>query len=152
MNKDNFNRKELAKSLYMKGYTQEDIAQKIGVSTVTVSNWANAETWKEQRAAKSVTRQELVNKILQSIDTLITQANASNDPQQITSIGMELAKLSIVIERLDKKSNIVDIVEAFIAFSSWLEKLAITDAALTPALLKTINSYQDQYITEMLNK
>lgn len=66
--------------------------------------------------AKNVTRPELVNKLLLTIDTLITQVNESEDPALIAGLGDKLAKLSAVIEKLDKKANVVDAIEVFMAF------------------------------------
>lgn len=140
-------KKALARSLYLAGMEQTEIAEKVDVSRVTISKWCTAEGWKEARAAKSITRPELVNKLLLTIDTLITQVNASNDPTLIAGLGDKLAKLSAVIEKLDKKANVVDAIDVFMAFTKWMEFRAQTDPDITPELLKTINRYQDLYIT-----
>ena len=143
-------KKNLARTLYMAGKEQAEIAEQIEVSRVTISKWANTEGWKEQRAAKNVTRPELVNKLLLTIDTLITQVNASDDPALIAGLGDKLAKLSAVIEKLDRKANVVDAIEVFMAFSKWIEYRSSIDPELTPALIRAINRYQDLYITEQM--
>lgn len=134
----------------MAGMEQQEIADKVDVSRVTISKWCNTEGWKEARAAKSVTRPELVNKLLLTIDTLITQVNESNDPGLIAGLGDKLAKLSAVIEKLDKKANVVDAIEVFMAFSKWIEFRSTVDPEVTPELLRAINKYQDLYITEQM--
>lgn len=143
-------KKSLARSLYLAGMEQAEIAEKVDVSRVTISKWCNADGWKEARAAKSITRPELVNKLLLTIDTLITQVNSSEDPALIAGLGDKLAKLSAVIEKLDKKANVVDVIEVFMAFSKWLEYRATTDPGLSPELIKAFNKYQDLYITEQM--
>lgn len=143
-------KKSLARSLFLSGMNGQEIADKVEVSRVTISKWSTADGWKEARAAKSVTRPELVNKLLLTIDTLITQVNESNDPQLIAGLGDKLAKLSSVIEKLDKKANVVDAIEVFMAFSKWLEFRSQTDPSVTPELMRTINKYQDLYITEQM--
>lgn len=145
------NKKALARTLYMAGMEQAEIADKVGVSRVTVSKWSTTGGWKEARAAKNITRPELVNKLLLTIDTLITQVNASDDPTLIAGLGDKLAKLSSVIEKLDKKANVVDAIEVFMAFSKWLEFRSQTDPEVTPTLIKAINKYQDLYITDQMN-
>ena len=110
-------KKSLARSLFLSGMEQTEIAEKVDVSRVTISKWCTADGWKEARAAKNVTRPELVNKLLLTIDTLITQVNESNDPALVAGLGDKLAKLSAVIEKLDKKANVVDVIEVFMAFS-----------------------------------
>ncbi len=143
-------KKELGRSLYLSGMEQTEIADKLSVSRVTVSKWCTSEGWKEARAAKCITRPELVNKLLLTIDNLIQQVNRSNDPNLIAGLGDKLSKLSSVIEKLDKKANVVDAIEVFMAFSKWLEYRSQTDPELTPDLIKAINKYQDKYIVETM--
>lgn len=81
----------------MSGMEQAEIADRVGVSRVTISKWCVAEGWKETRAAKNITRSELVNKLLLTIDNLITQVNESKDPTLLGGLGDKLAKLSAVI-------------------------------------------------------
>lgn len=143
-------KKSLARALFLSGMEQLEIADKVDVSRVTISKWSTADGWKKARAAKNVTRPELVNKLLLTIDTLITQVNESNDPQLIAGLGDKLAKLSSVIEKLDKKANVVDAIEVFMAFSKWLEFRSQTDPTVTHELMRIINKYQDMYITEQM--
>ena len=143
-------KKSLARSLYFAGMEQNEIAEKVEVSRVTISKWCNADGWKEARAAKNVTRPELVNKLLLTIDKLITEVNESEDPSLIAGIGDKLAKLSSVIEKLDKKANVVDAIEVFMAFSKWLEYRSTIDPTVTPELIKTINKFQDMERTEQM--
>ena len=143
-------KKSLARSLYLAGMEQNEIAEKVEVSRVTISKWCNADGWKEARAAKNVTRPELVNKLLLTIDKLITEVNESEDPSLIAGLGDKLAKLSSVIEKLDKKANVVDAIEVFMAFSKWLEYRATIDPTVTPEIIKTINKFQDMYLTEQM--
>lgn len=143
-------KKSLARHLFLSGMEQTEIAEKVDVSRVTISKWCTTDGWKEARAAKNVTRPELVNKLLLTIDTLITQVNESNDPTMIAGLGDKLAKLSAVIEKLDKKANVVDAIEVFMAFSKWIEYRSTIDPEVTPELVKAINKYQDLYITEQM--
>lgn len=143
-------KKSLARSLFLSGMEQTEIAEKVDVSRVTISKWCTADGWKEARAAKNVTRPELVNKLLLTIDTLITQVNESNDPALVAGLGDKLAKLSAVIEKLDKKANVVDVIEVFMAFSKWIEYRSTIDTEVTPELVRAINKYQDLYITEQM--
>lgn len=143
-------KKSLARSLFLSGMEQTEIAEKVDVSRVTISKWCTADGWKEARAAKNVTRPELVNKLLLTIDTLITQVNESNDPALVAGLGDKLAKLSAVIEKLDKKANVVDVIEVFMAFSKWIEYRSTIGPEVTPELVRAINKYQDLYITEQM--
>jgi transcriptional regulator with XRE-family HTH domain len=150
--KETEKKKDLARILYMNGTDQSEIAEKVGTSRQTISKWVNASGWKEARAAKNITRPELVNKLLLTIDKLITEVNDSNDPKLIAGLSDKLSKISSVIEKLDKKANIVDAIEVFMAFSKWIEFRAKTDPEVTTQFMKTLNRLQDAYITEKLNQ
>ena len=143
-------KREYARLLFMQGETQKVIAEKVGVSTVTINKWVAENGWQEQRAAANITRPELVNKLLHTIDKLIEQVNESDDPEAMAGLGDKLAKLSTTIERLDKKASIVDVIEVFMAFSKWMQFRMSFDDEITPDLLKTINKYHDLYINELL--
>ena len=101
--------------------------------------------------SESITRPELVNKLLITIDLLISQVNESGSPEQVAALGDRLAKLSSVIEKLDKKANVVDAIEVFMAFSKWLQFRAQGDPNITPELLRTFNYYQDLFISDKMN-
>lgn len=145
-------KKSLARSLYLAGMEQIEIAEKVDVSRITISRWCNTEGWKEARAAKNVTRPELVNKLLLTIDRLITEVNKSEDPSLIAGLGDKLAKLSSVIEKLDKKANVVDAIEVFIAFNRWIQDQASYDPEITPELIKAINKYQNKFLMERMQR
>lgn len=144
--------KELARLYFMRGETQKSIANKIGVTEKTVSRWVDKEGWAEKRAAENITRPELVNKLLITINKLIEQVNESDDPVLISGLGDKLSKLSTTIEKLDKKANVVDAIEVFMAFGKWMQYRSSFDSEITPELLKAINKYQDLYISELISK
>ena len=144
------NKKQLGRALYLSGMDQQEIAERLGVSRVTISNWCTKEGWKEARAAKNITRPELVNKLLLTIDQLITSVNQSNNPDMIAGLADKLSKLSAVVEKLDKKANVVDAVEVFMAFNKWLQYNSEFDPEITPELIKAINKYQNKFLMEKM--
>ena len=144
------NKKQLGRALYLSGMDQQEISERLGVSRVTISNWCTKEGWKEARAAKNITRPELVNKLLLTIDQLITSVNQSNNPDLIAGLADKLSKLSAVVEKLDKKANVVDAIEVFMAFNKWLQYNAEFDPEITPELIKAINKYQNQFLMEKM--
>ena len=145
------NKKSLARALYLSGMDQLEIAERIGVSRVTISSWCRKEGWKETRAARNITRPELVNKLLLTIDQLISSVNESGDPALIGSLADKLSKLSAVVEKLAKKANVVDAIEVFMAFNKWLQYNAEFDPEITPELMKAINKYQNQFLMEKMS-
>ena len=144
--------KEYAYMLYMQGVSQIEIAAKTGVSKVTVNNWVKKGSWDAKRAGLNITRPELVNKLLQSINALLDEAILNKNVSDLAGLPDKLAKFASVIEKLDKKANVVDAIEVFMAFNKWLQHRQSFDKEITPELLKVINRLQDLYITESVSK
>ena len=149
--KDLENKKEFARTLYMSGENQNTIAEKVGVSRVTITKWVAAGNWKERRAAKAVTRPELISKMLLNIDALLDKAAASDKPEDLAGMSDKLSKIASAIEKLDKKANVVDAIEVFIAFSKWVEFRIGSATEITPEVVKLINKLQEQYMNEQFN-
>ena len=143
-------KKQLGRSLYMSGMELTEIADQLGVSRQSVSKWCSTDGWKEARAAKNISRPELVNKLLLAIDNLIENVNQSNDPTLIGSLADKLSKLSATIEKLDKKANVIDAIEVFMAFNRWIQDQACYDPDITPELIKAINKYQNKFLMEKM--
>jgi len=150
-------KKDWALALYMNGVAQGEIAEKVGVSRQTINKWISDGGWAERRAAKSITRPELANRLLKAIADEIERLNdkdTKEDKDGIISAGVidKLSKMAAIVERLDKKASVVDAIEVFIAFGKWLQYRAESDPELTPELIKAINRYQDYYVSELLGE
>ena len=91
-------RKEWAKLLFVKeNLTQAEIAERVGVSRVTVNKWVSDGGWDALRTAKSITRKELVAKIMKKADEKLENGDMSAD---------EMAKLAASIEKIDKELTV----------------------------------------------
>jgi uncharacterized protein YjcR len=141
--------RELAFILYMAGTLQKDICEKTKITPVTLQKWIEEDGWKERRAARQVSRPELVNKILGKISSLIEE----QDPDKVDNqFSDKLIKLANTIEKLDKKnSNVVQDMETFMSFNAWLQSRQLNDSELTMELIKDINKFQDLYIAQKMS-
>lgn len=148
--KEREEKKELARLLFLQGQEQKTISLRVGISETTISKWVQTGQWQNLRAAQNITRPELVNKLLLSIDRLISETLQSNDPTASAALGKQLKGFSDAIEKLDKKASIVDVIEVFMAFGKWLEYRMTMDDELSPELVKTIVHYQDLYVAHVL--
>lgn len=110
----NDTKQELARVLYMSGLSQEEILQKVEVSRQTLSRWINTLGWKEMKAARSITRPELVNKLLSSINSLLDKANEPGNEDMLASLGDKLIKTATAIEKLEKKASVVDRIDTIL--------------------------------------
>lgn len=144
-------KKDLARTLYLSGMDMTEIADKVGVTRQSLSKWCKDGGWKETRAAKTITRPELIRKLLLRVSDLLDKVEA--EPGLSDGLGDQLSKLTAAIDKLDKsQANVVNAIEVFMAFSKWLEFRAKSDPMITPDLLKTINKLQDVYLVESFNK
>lgn len=134
-------RQELARMYFMQGMKQKEIADKVGVSRNTICAWIRDGKWDTVRAAKTITRSELVKKMLNDLDEKLAAGQWTAD---------EIIKVASAIEKLDKQTNIVTITEVFTAFNQWLVSRMQVDSELTPEIVKIINTYQDKFISEKL--
>ncbi len=143
MNRKTINdtKRDICKTLYLAGATITDISQKIGISKTSVSKWIEKNGWSELRAAKNITRKELVIKMLNSINEKINSGDWNPD---------QICKAAAAIERLDKSTNVVTIIEVLTAFSNWLIARVKIDPELTPEMVRIINHYQDVFINESI--
>ena len=168
-------KKELAKLLYMQGETQKIISERTGISEATISEWAKKEVWAEKKAGANITRPELVNKLLLQINSLIESVSNSDDITLKSKLPDSLSKFAAVIEKLDKKTNIVDTIDVFIAFNKWLQfrnlqndeiiisttkrindyletNKRVSAQFISSEFMKVISRFQDVYISENLSK
>lgn len=150
--KEREQQREHARLLYMQGEPQKSIAEKVGVSAQTITKWVAEGGWEQARAAANITRPELVNKILNSINVLLEDLAADPSPEKTAASADKLVKFAATVERLDKKTSVVDVIEVFMAFSKWLQYRMSFDPNVTPELLKTINHYHDLFISEKLKE
>jgi len=150
--KNNDSKKEMAKLYFMQNILQKEICEKVGISAVTLKKWKEVDKWEEKRAASNITRPELVNKILKHISNLLEEALEKGKEANLSSLADKLTKLASAIEKLDKKNTVINDIETFTSFNTWLQSRLSIDNELTTALIKDINKFQDLYVHERLNK
>lgn len=145
MAKKNEAKKEMAYLYFMNGMSQKEIIERCEIgSPVTLQRWIEKGGWREKRAAKTITRTELVNGVLERIANMLDGDNEKFNADQ-------LVKLASTIERLDKTNSPVLAMEVFMNFTGWLQQQAATNNELTLELIKTFNYYQDAYISAKMS-
>lgn len=140
-------KKELAKYFYCHtNISQKEIAEKVGVSAVTISKWANdpKENWDGLKTSITITKQEQLGRVYQQIAAI---NNKIIEEQQGIPTGTDadvLAKLAAVVERLEKETSIAEIVSVSIQFLEWLRQIDTEKA-------KELSSLFDSFIKDLLN-
>lgn len=135
-------KQSLAKILFLQGMPCKDISDKIGVSANTISKWSVAGSWQEERAARTITRPQLVLKMLQELDKKLSDGDWK--PQDVAMVASAISKL-------DKQTNVVTVIEVFTKYQGWLAKRAEIDPDLDADFLKKTYHYQDKFINEQMS-
>lgn len=124
-------KKEWAKTLYLKeNLTQQEIADRVGVTRVTVNSWINKEKWEEQKTGITLTREEQVANLYRQVAEINrTIANRSLGERYANSKEADiLGKLSSAIEKMEKEVGIADIISVLTGFIEWLRPVDLEKA------------------------
>ena len=138
----NAHKKEWAKTLYLReNLTQQEIADRVGVSRVTVSNWVRAGKWEEQKAGLTLTRQEQVANLYRQVAEInrAISARAEGERYPNSKEADILGKLSASIRNMEQETGIADIISVLTGFIEWLRPLDLDKA-------KELTRLADAYI------
>lgn len=149
--KPDASKQEFAFLLYMNGDLQKDIAERVGVSAKTIGKWIDTEGWKEKRSGRNISRSELINKGLLTMNKIMEEMLADKEGKNYSAFMDQLIKCANAIEKLDKKNNVVNDMDAFMNFNATLQSWIGTDKEVTVENIKLINRLQDKYITHRLS-
>ena len=142
----NAQKKERAKTLYLReNLTQQEIAERVGVSRVTVSNWVRAGKWEEQKAGLTLTRQEQVANLYRQVAEINRAISARAEGERFPNSKEAdiLGKLSAAIRNMEQETGIADIISVLTSFIEWLRPLDLDKA-------KELIRLADAYIKDKL--
>ena len=135
--------KELARMYYLNGDTQKLVAEKVGKSRVTINKWVAEGGWDAMRVAKTITRKEIVTKMMQEANKKLEEGKLTFD---------EMSKLAASIDKIDRQTNAITIYEVMTAYNEWLAVRMGVDKELTAELVRVMNYYQDVFLSEHVSK
>ena len=142
----NTQKKEWAKSLYLReSMTQQELANRVGVSRVTISNWIRDGKWEEYKAGLTLTRKEQVNNLYRQVAEINRQVAERPEGGRFGNSKEAdiLGKLSSSIARMEQEMGIADKISVLTDFVEWLRALDVNKA-------KEIVSLADAYIKDSL--
>ena len=142
----NAQKKEWAKTLYLReNLTQQEIADRVGVSRVTVSNWVRAGKWEEQKAGLTLTRQEQVANLYRQVAEINRAISGRAEGERFPNSKEAdiLGKLSAAIRNMEQETGIADIISVLTSFIEWLRPLDLDKA-------KELTRLADAYIKATL--
>ena len=101
-----------------KHLSQGDLAEALGVSRQSVSRWLNTEGWKEERAAREMSKESITSKTLSKLGDAIDKADG--DERSIGRMADSLLKSVKAIKEINLSTTIVNKVDTLIEFENWM--------------------------------
>lgn len=134
---------EYAYLLYMQRVPQKEIAQRVGVSQQTLSKWKDDGGWELKRVARTVSRDQIINKTLMKINELLDNEEDFN--------GDEFAKLSSQLEKIKSGYTMDDVADILTKFGDYIIEQSASDKAITTEFVQLLTRYQDKYLLMRIN-
>lgn len=137
----------IARTLFLEGnYTQEEIAEKVGVTRQTIIRWANVGKWQELKASLSITPAQIISQWQQQVvginDDILKREEGKRHPTPAEADA--LFKIAKLIKMLQQDLGISEIISSCMRFLLWLRPLDMEQA-------KTFNNLMNLFIKEQIN-
>ena len=136
---------ELARTLYiLTDKTQKEICKVVCWSEQTFSAHKQKGHWDELKAAKTITKQNIIALLHSETLRIIEEAkklNRSLSSKEIDSIS----KLAASIERLEKKVSAEMFIEVFEHYNKWL-------MGVNSQFAQENNNFQDQFLHQFISR
>lgn len=137
------NKRTQAQRLYVhSGMLQQDIAELLGVSQKTISQWKQADEWEKQRAAVTTTKEKELSRWYamvaaqnDAIEGRRFQGTAFPTPAEADALN----KMAAAIAKLEADAGLSATVNVFMRFTQWLRDTSDIETAKRFAELS--NSY-----------
>lgn len=132
---------EYAYLLYMQNHTQASICEKVGIAPGTFQSWKSSGGWEEKRAARTISVDTLIAKLLRRIDEQLDDPAFNADA---------FAKAVKQLKALKAGATVNDTIEVLMAFTDFLTDQSGRDPEVTDILVKTVNRLHDRFILKQL--
>lgn len=123
-------KKEWAKLLYTKEHlSQKEIAERVGVSAVTINKWVKNGMWEDLKVSITITREEQLKNLyrqLAEMNKTISERDGNKFPTPAEADT--ITKLANAIDKLETETGLNEILSAFKDFLNWLRKFNLEEA------------------------
>jgi len=141
----NQQKKDWAKTLYLReNLTQQEIADRVGASRVSVSNWIRTGKWEEQRTALTLTREEQVRSLYRQVAAINKAIEERPEGERFATPSEAdiIGKLSKAIKQMETEVGIADVISVLTKFIEFLRPVDLEKAKdvtrLADAFIKTL--------------
>nr|DAJ84685.1 MAG TPA: Protein of unknown function (DUF1804) [Caudoviricetes sp.] len=134
---------EYAYMLYMNKTPQKEIAERVGVSQQTLSKWKDDGGWEYKRVAKTISRDDIINKVLVKANEMLDSEEAFN--------ADAFAKAISQLKSIQSGVTPDEIADILTRFGDWIIQESATDKAITTEFVQLLTRYQDKYLLMRIN-
>lgn len=116
-------KKDYARTLYLKdNLTQQEIADKVGVTRKTVNRWVTAEKWEEMKVGMTLTREQQVANLHRQVAEINRVILEREEGKRFATApeADTLNKLATAIKKMETDVGIADIISVGMKFINWL--------------------------------
>ena len=110
--------KGIAKHLYMKGVATDKILALTKVCRQTLSRWVNKEGWKDERAARAMSKEEITSKTLAKLGDAIE--STETDEKSINRMTDSLVKAAKGLSAINSSTTIVNKIDTLMELENWM--------------------------------
>lgn len=137
-NKKGSEAKAIAFELFMNtDFSQKEIAEKVGVSEVTLTKWKKDNNWESLKGAETITARKIVANIYSEMYKL-SEASSNVNADKLIKLAAAIEKLS------DRRITVSQYINSFKDLTTYLfEK--------DPEVAKKVNMYMQEFIQEKIN-
>lgn len=144
----NTQKREWAEQLItQQGLTQKEVAEKVGVSTVTLNKWYAKYKWEDLKQSMLVTRQMQLKRLYMQMDELNSDIMDREKGKRFANSkeADTLSKLAGTIKTMETEASIADVVEVSKRFLDFLR-------GFSPAKAIEIAGLFDDFVKHLLKR
>lgn len=124
-------KREYAQMLFLKeNLTQQEIAERVGVSRQTVARWAKEEKWEERKVGITTTREAQIANFYRQIAEINRVISEREEGQRFAtpSEADTLGKLAAAVKKMETDVGIADIISVGMRFIGWIRPVDVEKA------------------------
>ena len=140
-------KKDYTRTLYLKdNLTQQEIADKVGVSRKTVNRWAIAEQWEKLKVGITLGREQQIANLHRQVMELNNLILSRPEGERFATCAEAdtLGKLASAIKKMETEVGIADLVNVGMRFIEWIRPIDLDKA-------KEVTILWDKFINDSLS-
>lgn len=122
----NKQKRDFARTLYIKeNLTQQEIADRVGVSRQSLSRWIKDDKWEEMKASLTLTREQQIASLHRQVQELNNAILSRPDGQRFATAAEAdtITKLATAIKKLETDTGLSDIISVGVRFLDYLRPI-----------------------------